>query len=502
MEPMGRKKTISMNVLASLALQVVTAINGLVLPKLILVYFGSEVNGLISSLNQFLGFITLLEGGVGGVIMASLYQPLAAGDMEQVSSVVATASKFFRKIAKAYLGYAFLLAVAYPFVVKTRFSWGYIFTLTLIVGSGLFVQYYFSISYRTLLVADQKGFVVSLTQVAIVLLNLAVTLAAIHLYPEIHLVRLCNALLFLLQPILFGRYVSRHYHLNKKAQGSGQLIRQRWDGFGQNLAYFVHSNTDVVLLSLLLTLRDVSVYSVYFMVAGMLKNIVISISQAISPSMGNILARGDEEAKGDAFDLYEFGINLVTTWLFSCAIVLVVPFVLVYTAGISDANYEQPLFGILLLVAEAIYCYRDPFVAAAYASGHFRQTARYAYVEAALNIGISVVLVSQYGIVGVAIGTAVSMLYRLVMSVVYLQRNILQRPAAKWARNILVFIASGLAGVMASNWLKATNISGWAGWLVAAAVTASVCGSVILAACLLFYRKQLGHFISRAKRRE
>ena len=64
------------NMLSSLLLQVVTAISGLILPRLIIPAFGSEVNGLIATITQFISYITLLEAGVGSVFRASLYKPL------------------------------------------------------------------------------------------------------------------------------------------------------------------------------------------------------------------------------------------------------------------------------------------------------------------------------------------------------------------------------------------------------------------------------------------
>ena len=62
------KRSTKLNVLTSLALQIVTILNGFIVPRIILTAFGSEVNGLVSSLGQFLNYITLLEGGVSGVV--------------------------------------------------------------------------------------------------------------------------------------------------------------------------------------------------------------------------------------------------------------------------------------------------------------------------------------------------------------------------------------------------------------------------------------------------
>lgn len=65
------------NVITSIFYQLVTVAYGLIVPRLVLSSFGSEVNGLTSSLSQFLNYINLLEGGLSGVIMAALYKPLA-----------------------------------------------------------------------------------------------------------------------------------------------------------------------------------------------------------------------------------------------------------------------------------------------------------------------------------------------------------------------------------------------------------------------------------------
>ena len=65
------------NTISSFVFQITTIICGFILPRLILQQYGSEVNGLINSLNQFLGVISFLELGVGAVIQSALYKPLA-----------------------------------------------------------------------------------------------------------------------------------------------------------------------------------------------------------------------------------------------------------------------------------------------------------------------------------------------------------------------------------------------------------------------------------------
>lgn len=94
---MKNKETL-LNMLSGLVLQIFTIISGFILPKIVLSFFGSEVNGLVSSLNQFLSYIALVEGGVTSVIIANLYKPLVEKDRKKLSSIMVTANKFYRKL--------------------------------------------------------------------------------------------------------------------------------------------------------------------------------------------------------------------------------------------------------------------------------------------------------------------------------------------------------------------------------------------------------------------
>ena len=87
-----------LNSVSALLVQIVSIISGFIVPKILLTYFGSSVNGLISSIGQFLSYITLVEGGVTGVIAANLYKPLIDNDTRKISSILVTANKFYKKI--------------------------------------------------------------------------------------------------------------------------------------------------------------------------------------------------------------------------------------------------------------------------------------------------------------------------------------------------------------------------------------------------------------------
>ena len=81
-----RSKLLKLNTITSLAYQIIAIICGFILPRQILNAFGSDVNGLVNSITQFLQFIGFLELGVGAVVESSLYKPLADHDNKTIIS--------------------------------------------------------------------------------------------------------------------------------------------------------------------------------------------------------------------------------------------------------------------------------------------------------------------------------------------------------------------------------------------------------------------------------
>ena len=491
------QKQVVRNIACSLALQVATIISGFVIPKIILIHFGSAANGVVASINQVLNYIQLLEGGLSSVIMASLYEPLAQNDTKKINAVVNAAQSFFKKIALIYVIYVGLVAFLFPIFKKTGYSYKYSVALILVLAMNLFVQYYFSLAYRILLNADRKVYIVSMTQFVIVVTNLIAVIIAAKYFNDILIIKFTSALVFFIQPIVFGWYIKKHYKIEKTKDIDHSALSQRWAGFGINLAYFVHTNTDIIILTVFSTFEQISVYNVYLMVITAIKSVVLSISHAIVPSFGKVLVSSDKKRLNDTFELYEFGIYFITTIIFTCGMYLMTPFIRVYTNGITDVNYEQYVFGYLLTMAEMFYCLRDPHVSATYSAGHFKPVTKYAYIEVVINLIISLLLVRRYGIIGVAAGTLVSMFYRQITHVYYLRDHILERSVRPFWMKTIVFGTMSFLIILLSNVLFDDHVTSYIGWLVLAIKNGVLCLTVITAGSYLFFRKSFMELVGK-----
>lgn len=92
---MSRTKKFFYNSISTGFYQVVLMVAGLITPRIMLKYYGSEINGLISSINQFIVYFNLVEAGLSGAAIYALYKPLADNDHKAINGVVSAAKVLY-----------------------------------------------------------------------------------------------------------------------------------------------------------------------------------------------------------------------------------------------------------------------------------------------------------------------------------------------------------------------------------------------------------------------
>lgn len=433
-----RKTKVIGNLSSALLLQIVALICGFILPRLILVSFGSAYNGIINSVNQFLSCVTLLRAGVGGVTRAALYKPLNDNDMIRVAEIVKATEIFMQKVAIIFTCFLLVFASIYPIWVSDEFSWAFTFTLILAIGFSTVVQYFFGITYSFLLQADQKLYIYNCLQIVTYILNTGITVVLINNGFELRIVKLASSLVFCITPLFIYSYVHRKYRMPKGIKPDSACIAQRWDAFAHQVAAFVHNNTDLMVLTILSTLYQISVYSVYYLVVNGIRKLIDTCSGSIEALFGSMLANKENSSIKLRIQLYEWILHLIAGILFGATAFLIVPFVSVYTRSVVDVNYVNPIFGCVICLAEFMACIRLPYQNLTEAAGHFKQTKRDAITEAVLNILISILLVRHWGITGVAIGTLIAMTYRTIKFAAYASRTFINRPFEEFFKRLLI----------------------------------------------------------------
>jgi len=458
----SRKKKLKYNTITSLILQLVTIICGFVLPRLFLQYYGSEVNGLISSISQFLGVIALMQMGVGAVVQSAWYKPLARKNEKEISNIFVSAQRFFRLIGKIFLIYLFLLCIIFPRIIDSNFSSFFSISLILIISVSLLAEYFFGITYQLLLTADQKSYIPNIIRIVSLIINTIVCSILIIKGSSIQIIKLTTSIIFLLRPFILERYVSKHYNIDKNATFVEEPIKQKWNGIAQHIASFILGNTDVMILTIFSSLSVVSVYSVYNLVVSGIRQFVLASTSGMQSLFGNMLANKEFELLEKEFSRFEWLIHTLVMLLFSCTALLIVPFISVYTKGITDTNYIQPVFGILISLSTGMYCLRLPYNIIVLAAGHYKQTQASAIIEASINLIVSIILVFNYGLIGVAIGTLAAMTYRTIYLAHYIS-NIIHYSFSSFIKHVFVDVLSMVTiFIIVNNQnLLVTNFGSW-----------------------------------------
>ena len=445
----------------ALLLQVCTMVYGFILPRLFLEYFGSAINGLVSSISQFLGFIALAECGVGAVVQSALYKPLADKNDNDLSRIVVASEIFFRNIAKLLLLYTGVLSIVYPNIINGQFDYLYTASLILIIAISSFAQYYFGITYRLLLNSDQFGFVPIVVQIIALSLNFVASVCLMKLGAPVHVVKLVSSIVFLFQPLTISFIARRWHKIDKTVPFDKKAIKQKWNGFAQHVAAVVLQNCGISVLTIVSSLEKVSVYSLYFLVVCSLRNLLSSLTSGYQALLGNLFATGNNDKFYEVFLLFEKKIHVVYVLVFPVTAVLIVPFVGFYTKGINDANYVLPFFGVVFSFAWGLSCLQIPYRVLTFAVGHYKQTQNSSFVEVVINVTLSIVLAYRFDLMGIAIATFTALFYRYA----YLSWYVSKRVFGKSMRHSLFLLLHDLVTILLFFAVVYFFFPGWIGYV-------------------------------------
>ena len=493
------------NMIASLLLQVILAVSGIIVPRFFTVLYGSSVNGLVSSIGQFITYMGLVEAGIGAAGTVALYGPLARNEIHEINGIVSAARAFYQRSGLIFVALVALLVLLYPFAVQNEIQdTGFIRMMILVLSVNGVVDYFFLGKYRVLLQADQRGYVISLVQIAGTVVMTAVSLWLIELQASALLVKGAAAAVYMLRGVAVAVYVRRNYpQISFRVKPNMAAFDQRWAALLHQVVGMVVNNTDIVLLTLLLkanALAEVSVYSVYNLVSYSLNSLMNSISNGLGSGFGQVISQNEKAVLRKSFSSYEFLFFLVIFIVYTCMAVLLYPFVSLYSQDFTDGvNYVRWELVALFTAAGLLQSVRLPSLTILCAAGHFKQTQVRAIVEAVINLGASLALIGPFGISGVLIGTCLSYLYRTTDVILYSAKHFLQGSLKMTGWRLLRNMALSGAMVALCISLVPQQMDSWLTWFVWAVFSGGLSGMVLLAVNLLMEPEEGKALLTRVK---
>ena len=129
--------------------------------------------------------------------------------------------------------------------------------------------------------------------------------------------------------------------------------------------------------------------------------------------------------------------------LYTIAFLMITPFMKVYTAGITDAQYVDKYLPFLFVLMHIMASSREASSRVINFAGHFKQMQWRAILEAVINLSVSIFLVLKFGIYGVVLGTIAAYFWRTNDIIIYANKQLLKRSSwhtyKTWLLNLAVF---------------------------------------------------------------
>ena len=425
-EKMNRRRSF-LNIVVGIISQIISIALGIIIPRLFLMSFGSEMNGFLNSIGQIFAYFTLLEAGMYGATLQALYAPIANSDKKEISSIMAATNRYYKKTGRLYLIAVLGLAVVYPLVISSNISVWVMTVIILFNGFPGVISYYFQGKFIILLQAEGKNYInTALSSIASTLISIS-KIIMLFLGCSIVKIQFTYLLINIFKIIIIGIYISKNYKwVNLKEEPNYKAIEQKNAVFVNQICDMVFRNTDTIILTIFSSLKVVSVYTMYTLLYSIIRTALDYVAQGFSFVMGQTFNR-DRDRYIQLHDLYENYRMALVFALYNIALIFIIPFMELYTSGIKDINYLDykvaVLFSVFYVMTGARACCADLIN---YAQ-HFRKTQTRCIIEAAINLTVSIIAVIFWGIYGVLIGTIVALIYRMNDMFIYANVRILHR---------------------------------------------------------------------------
>lgn len=430
------------NIISSILSQTIIIIFGLVLPRLFITSFGSEVNGLLSSINNIFVYINLLEAGLGLASIQALYEPIANNNKKKIEAILAATARSYRYVGIYVLICVLCVALIYPEVIRSSISYWTVVLVFLFQGLTTVLDYFIQAKNRVFLQAEAKSYVINNINTVINITTSICKILLIYLHFGIIEIQLSFTLISILKIVIFQIYMNSKYkHINKMAKPDFEAISNRKYSFAHNMVYVISCNIDILILTIMTNLKVVSVYTVYRLIYQCVEMVPSALLNGVTASFGQLYAE-DRKRFLIMYASFEIVYTIIAFSLYTTACILTKPFLILYTAGVTDINYIIYGLPLIFTASELLNAMRALSTKVIQYAGHFRQTMKPAIIEIILNCVLSVLFVKYWGVIGVVLATVLSSLYRVFAYTQYTNEYLLHRNSKiiyiRWVLNILL----------------------------------------------------------------
>lgn len=476
--------------------------------ELFLNYLGDEFIGLETTLRSVLGFLNLAELGIGTAIGFTLYKPIFDENHNEINKIIALLGVLYKRIGYFIIGVGVVVSLFFPLIFgETAFSLTLVYFVFYTLLSSTLLSY-FANYHQSLLGADQKGYIIqgyfqTLNIIRVILQAfVAVYLKDFYIYIVLELV------FSIIYSIVVRQKIKKEYpwliiNSTQKAEIIKEypdIIKKIKQVFVHKMGSFVKNGTDNILVFALVNVQSVAFFGNYQLILTKLSGLVKMAFAGTGSAVGNLIAEDDQENIKKVF--WELmAIQFFIAGFFSLILYFTMePFILLWLGE----KYILAKTTLILLIANFfIFQISSTVERFKNAYGLYQDTWA-AATEAILNLAISLICGSIWGIDGIILGTLVSLILMVVIwKPYYLYAKGFNKSVWLYWKGVLplaiVFCVSALIVNFSANYFPYDReASNFLDWIIYALIITSIV-TVTYGTLMFVFVKGFKTFVFRMK---
>ncbi|MCH5184466.1 MAG: hypothetical protein J1E00_09855 [Oscillospiraceae bacterium] len=457
------------NVLASIGAYIVLIALGLIVRRLFLHQFETELIGYDALLTNIFDLLSIADLGADGFFSYRLYHAFAEDDRGQITKLLSMYRKIYLFMGVVVSLICLALFFCLPYIFSGKVNFWSDFRLMYILYSIVATASYFLNYWRTLLVAGQLEYKCVRIETAAAVANLIAKTLVLLTVRSYLLYLLINTATAIIRRILIALTAKKEYPFVKPVPVPWSGLRT--EDFTEEIrnllpikfAGAINGATDSLLITLLVDVTTTGLYGNYILIGNYALN---GFRRMLSPLQASVADLVYKETKDDALSLYKM-IELIC---FIFATMVFSGFAMVFQNAIAvffgtrywlsmSFVFSYAVLGYIAIRSQTAVIFRGCF-------GEFQIERRFSVVGAAINLLVSVVLLRIWGVTGVLFGTVIAQLFVWHGRMVIVEKKLFGRPFwTLWCTEVIYFLLA--CAELGLTWLALRNVpySFWNMWI-------------------------------------
>lgn len=368
------------------------------------------VNGLFTDV---LSILSLAEMGFGPAIIYTLYKPLAVGDEQKVKELMSFYATAYKTIGLSVLTLGLAVMPFLDFIIRDATTVENINLIYILFLLNSVVSYFYTYK-RSLIIANQKEYIVSLYSRLFFILMTIVQILVLFATENFILYLVIRVLFTFTENLWLSKKADKMYPFlqgkNREKLGAVEkksLFKNVRAMVAHRVGAAVIQGTDNILISTFVGIRWVGLYSNYSLIIIGLTSLINPLLGSVTASVGNLNAVEDE---GKSFSVFKT-MFLVNFWLYGFSTIalwiLFEPFI---TLWIGTDYLLGGLISSVIALNFFISGMRKTTLVFRDSAGLFYNDRFKPVAEGLINLIASIILARLYGMIGVLFGTMISTL--------------------------------------------------------------------------------------------